>query len=873
VFSLKDELDINELEDFNLNELEEIVVDDQYLVGTIDGSIHGLRKEDGEHLWSSNQLGGPLIQSFMSTEDGVVIPSEDGRLYFSRKGEEIALHDLSVPDLVDACPFTEEVEHGEIHVVGMKSSSTYYVDPKTGKTILTVSPKGIEHVGEFKNSLITIQRTDYVVRAFDIQNAGKELWNFSYSTLNPPSNSNDPRGPSTLNGLPVTFFTGSNQLSLKPASHDAPVFLQSIKYHNGRTQVYATTAAKGQDIRCNSDIFDRPVDAGSLVPHATAFCSKAEGRMQGPFPVSTRPFLLPSRVTADTPTSYPYHIVAVFAIILIGLIARYFFKRRQLKDHSSKRIGSLHVDLENILGSGCNGTTVYKGKLNQRPVAVKRVLVSQYKLVDKEVDLLIKSDGHPNVVRYFTKEVSRDFLYLALELCDMTLVDAVTELKTVSAEWKQTLSKTALRNLGIPRSSIDFLRDLAGASNHLHELKIVHCDIKPQNILVLKKTKTGAKSHGLGCLFTPKISDMGLGRRFTTETSTFMNNTTSVFGSGTCGWRAPELMRQNSDKYGRKVDVFSMGCVFFFVITGGSNPFGNPLEQDKNISEGNPLNMAMIERYPEAYDLISKMINHQPENRPTMSECLVHPFLWTNQQKLDFLKNVSDRLEAERVKTQTVAYSVASADIHEHVENYSIQVFGTQGWLQRLHPLLRGSVVESKRRYYATHSLRDLLRLIRNSVSHIRELDPELRELLTPMPGALLDQFIGPKRFPALVLTCYKFVARYFAVEEEFLPFCIQPAEPEEESPLLKIRQNDENHVREIEIEKLKPKYIPPMMKKPHDAREIRPPPGFDFVPSTVSRAPSYKTFICKNWETTGECSHGSKCNFAHGAGELLGTS
>jgi hypothetical protein len=35
--------------------------------------------------------------------------------------------------------------------------------------------------------------------------------------------------------------------------------------------------------------------------------------------------------------------------------------------------------------------------------------------------MLIKSDGHPNIVRYYIKEVKDDFVYLGLQLCDMNL--------------------------------------------------------------------------------------------------------------------------------------------------------------------------------------------------------------------------------------------------------------------------------------------------------------------------------------------------------------------------------------------------------------------------------------------------------------------
>ena len=48
---------------------------------------------------------------------------------------------------------------------------------------------------------------------------------------------------------------------------------------------------------------------------------------------------------------------------------------------------------------------------------------------DREISLLISPDGHPNVVRYFLKEARNDFVYLALELCDLSLHDLITELR------------------------------------------------------------------------------------------------------------------------------------------------------------------------------------------------------------------------------------------------------------------------------------------------------------------------------------------------------------------------------------------------------------------------------------------------------------
>jgi hypothetical protein len=89
-----------------------------------------------------------------------------------------------------------------------------------------------------------------------------------------------------------------------------------------------------------------------------------------------------------------------------------------------RAIGRLTIS-DAALGYGCHGTVVFAGRFDSRPVAVKRMLKTFHPAAAREVSLLIRSDGHPNVVRYFACEEAEDFVYLALELCDGTLADAV----------------------------------------------------------------------------------------------------------------------------------------------------------------------------------------------------------------------------------------------------------------------------------------------------------------------------------------------------------------------------------------------------------------------------------------------------------------
>jgi serine/threonine protein kinase len=88
------------------------------------------------------------------------------------------------------------------------------------------------------------------------------------------------------------------------------------------------------------------------------------------------------------------------------------------------QVGRLFVTKVTI-GAGSNGTTVFEGYLDGRKVAVKRLLGHYYEKAQKEIALLITSDEHPNVVRYYAMEETPDFIYVALERCSLSLNDLI----------------------------------------------------------------------------------------------------------------------------------------------------------------------------------------------------------------------------------------------------------------------------------------------------------------------------------------------------------------------------------------------------------------------------------------------------------------
>ena len=137
-----------------------------------------------------------------------------------------------------------------------------------------------------------------------------------------------------------------------------------------------------------------------------------------------------------------------------------------------------------ILGHGGHGTVVYKGMLEGRQVAVKRLLKTYNASADREISLLIESDGHPNVVRYHLKETRGDFVYLALELCDMSLHDLIghirSKLDRIGPDKIEEKEK-------VFHATKTILLQITKGAEHLHRLRIVHRDLKPANILLASK--------------------------------------------------------------------------------------------------------------------------------------------------------------------------------------------------------------------------------------------------------------------------------------------------------------------------------------------------------------------------------------------------
>jgi serine/threonine-protein kinase/endoribonuclease IRE1 len=432
------------------------------------------------------------------------------------------------------------------------------------------------------------------------------------------------------------------------------------------------------------------------------------------------------------------------------------------------QINSLIIHTDKVIGQGSCGTSVFEGSFEGRAVAVKRMLSQYYELASQEVSFLQQSDDHENVIRYYCQQKDDHFLYIAVELCQASLFEVWQSDKNRYDDRQQQLFALKLEiQKDVPRN----LYQLAKGLHHLHKLRIIHRDIKPQNILVAfpkRYVDTGPRMV---------ISDFGLGKNLPENVSTLIDPTGNA---GTSGWKAPELISQPRETESRHsqgnsmngsesatggtisgvkraADIFSLGCLFFWLLTDGIHPY----EDDNGWTQLRELNikrdhkrLEVLERWSDAYEpmqLITSMLAHQPEHRPTALQVLNHPFFWSPEKRLAFLCDVSDHFEREPRGSYEDYYAGDSQHL-TWLESYANVVIGPQhNFLVRLDRAFVDTL--GKQRKYSGDRLLDLLRALRNKKNHYEDMSDEVKRRVGPLAGGYLNYWTA--RFPRLLMACY----------------------------------------------------------------------------------------------------------------------
>jgi serine/threonine protein kinase len=231
---------------------------------------------------------------------------------------------------------------------------------------------------------------------------------------------------------------------------------------------------------------------------------------------------------------------------------------------------------------------------------------------------ILKGLDHCNIVRMRDAAVGVDSLVLIFEYMDW-------DLRKLFRKTKGPLKHELCRS---------YAYQLLCGIYYLHIHRVLHRDIKPDNLLI------DSEGH-------LKICDFGLARTFTIPVREFTNGVVTLW------YRAPELFLHN-EFYELAIDVWSAGCVIAEMSRGSAifpgdsdiamahlvfeelgTPSDDVLQQFADVRnnkfavkqyQGKPMNEILRTEDRYLIDLVKKLLTIDPRKRITAREALHHPY-------------------------------------------------------------------------------------------------------------------------------------------------------------------------------------------------------------------------------------------------------
>jgi NIMA (never in mitosis gene a)-related kinase len=273
-----------------------------------------------------------------------------------------------------------------------------------------------------------------------------------------------------------------------------------------------------------------------------------------------------------------------------------------------------------VVGKGTFGQAVLvKNKLDGLNYIMKQITVSAMSVKEKQESLnevnVLSNLKHPNIVQYVTSFQSGNKLCIVMEYAEGG--DLYEKIKNqrgrLFSETVSCLFSSYSYSLTVFQQILDWFIQICLSVKHCHDRRILHRDLKTQNIFLTKKN-------------TIKLGDFGIARVLR---NTMEHARTMV---GTPYYLSPELCQERP--YNNKSDVWSLGCVLYELTTL------------KHAFEGNDMK-ALIGKilrgiYPpissqyskDLRDVIDKCLQKDPRNRPSITSILNTPYVKKRMEQM-----------------------------------------------------------------------------------------------------------------------------------------------------------------------------------------------------------------------------------------------
>jgi mitogen-activated protein kinase kinase 3 len=293
------------------------------------------------------------------------------------------------------------------------------------------------------------------------------------------------------------------------------------------------------------------------------------------------------------------------------------------------------LEVVNQLGRGAYGIVeMVKHRPSGHVMALKRItaMSQEQKRLLMDMDVLDKGTGCPNIVKFYGALFWEGDLWIFMEAMDTSLdkfyKKAFKRNPVPGPDAGAADSETAP---SIPEPVLGKIAaSVVKALYFLYEIKIIHRDVKPSNILTNRKGQV-------------KLCDFGI-------SGYLENSIAKTYDAGCKPYMAPERINPDPQRTGYDIrsDVWSLG-ITMMELAIGKFPYsssGNFFQQLKRVCQDEPPRLPQDRFSPRFEDFIVQCLQKEYQRRPYYSTLSEHPFVRENLDN-DISEFVSLVLESD----------------------------------------------------------------------------------------------------------------------------------------------------------------------------------------------------------------------------------